>query len=90
LLLERFNFKMFLGYGNLSDIFVDRAFGHNFNLDNPQDLAFIDKIGEMDDRLIESGEIKPTHIVAVMCNEPTQCRYFKNLSPEFCVRPVES
>lgn len=90
LLLERFNFKMFLGYGNLTDIFVDRAFGHNFNLENPQDLAFIDKVGKLDDELIESGELKPTHIVAIMTNEQVESKHYKNLSPSFCVRPTDS
>lgn len=91
LLLERFRFDMFLGYGNLTDIFIDRAFGHNFDVNNQEDLGFIDKVSMMDQVLLESGELKPTHIIAIMSNRQNVDggRYYKNLSPEFCVRPVD-
>jgi len=91
LLLERFNFKLFLGYGNLTDIFIDRAFGHNFDVNNPDDIAFIDKVSLLDEELIEGGVIKPTHMIAIMSNnkEAVPGKYYKNLSPEFCLRPAE-
>lgn len=93
LLIERFSFEMFLGYGNLIDIFVDRAFGHNFSPENAEDRAWIDRIAQRDDLLIESGTLKPTHIIAVMrprCGgraRPAVLQY-KHLSPEFCLRPT--
>ena len=68
LLVESFEFDMFLAFGNIIDIFVDRAFGHNFDIDNPDDTAFIDMIAEVDERLLKDGSVKPTHLLAVMCN----------------------
>ncbi len=86
LLLERFQFDLFLGYGNLVDIFVDRAFGHNFKMDKPEDIAFIDKVASLDEQLIEAGTLKPTHMMAIMSLNPEECRYYKNISPAFSVR----
>jgi SAM-dependent methyltransferase len=91
LLLERFSFEMFLGYGNLIDVFVDRAFGHNFRTDLDEDRAFIDRVAELDDGLIEHGALTPTHIVATMRTGPVASpRYYKHLTPEFCVRKLAS
>ena len=42
LLQQYFSFEMFLGFGNLIDIFVDRAFGHNLDINSEEDKAFID------------------------------------------------
>ena len=41
-------------------------FGHNFDPKNEADLRFIDRVAERDDALIESGEIKPTHMLAAL------------------------
>lgn len=87
LLLKKFKFDFFIGFGNLIDIFVDRSFGHNFNPDNELDMTFIDFVAKLDDYYIESGKIKPTKMIAAMTKEqigPT--KKYKHLSPEFCVR----
>ena len=87
LLRKYFSFEMFLGFGNLIDIFVDRAFGHNFDPELIEDQRFIDKVAQLDDQLLESGELKPTHIIAVMRASPVMLpKYYKHLSPEFCTR----
>jgi hypothetical protein len=87
LLRRYFEFEMFLGYGNLIDIFVDRAFGHNFDPASQEDQRFIDKVALLDDQLIESGELKPTHIIAVMGNAQVENpRVYRHLTPEFCTR----
>ncbi len=89
LLTGRFGFTMFLGFGGIVDVFVDRAFGHNFDPNSPSDTAFIDFLQLLNDRLIDGGVIKPTTMFAVMCKErdiePTCWRHW---SPEFSVRPV--
>lgn len=87
LLRKYFSFEMFLGYGNLIDIFVDRGFGHNFDPDSQEDQRFIDEVAQLDEQLIESGELKPTHIIAVM-RAPLVAtpKYYKHLTPEFCTR----
>ena len=87
LLIRNFEFETFIAFGNVIDVFVDRTFGPNFNIDNENDLKFIDHVQKMDQGGIESGSLKPTHILAVMrLTTPEKCLYYKHLSPEFCVR----
>ena len=86
LLIERFHFELFFGYGNLVDPFIDRSFGHNFDPNNPKDLEFIDRVHELDQRLIDEGRIKPTHMIAAMKVQPIHQRVDRHLTPEFCVR----
>jgi SAM-dependent methyltransferase len=88
LLIRLFKFEAFAAFGNLPDIFVDRGFGHNFSPENGEDRAFIDRIGELNDRLISEGKIKPTQMVAVMRASGTGvCKCYLHWTPEFCVRP---
>ena len=88
LLIEKFHFVRFLGFGNLTDVFVDRSFGHNFDPHNWQDKALIDFLHLLNDRLLDAGQLKPTMTMAVMSptapSHPTIC--YRNRSPEFCVR----
>lgn len=88
LLVERFSFETFLGFGNLIDVFVDRGFGPNFDADDEGDRAFIDRVHERDMAGLLSGELKPTHVMAVMRNVPVPHgpRVFEHLTPRFCVR----
>lgn len=87
LLIENFYFKLFIGFSNVIDIFVDRGFGHNFNPDNEWDTDFIDKVHKFDENSIRNGTIKPTHIVAVMKKFPIEKpEYSRGFSPEYCVR----
>lgn len=89
LLIEKFGFDLFLAYGNVIDVFIDRCFGHNFDIHNPEDLAFIDKVHAIDQAALEAGKIKPTHMVAALTRDKTRIpRTFKHLTPEFCVRLV--
>jgi SAM-dependent methyltransferase len=85
-LIKRFEFDCFLGFANVIDIFVDRCFGHNFDPKNEADLRFIDCVAERDDALIESGEIKPTHMLGALKARGGAGRTYKHLTPEFCVR----
>ena len=72
------------------DIFMDRGFGPNFDVENPEDMEFIDRIGALNDRLISDGAIKPTQIVAAMRCQPTGLmRCYQHWTPEFCIRRVE-
>jgi len=52
-LIKRFEFDCFLGFSNVTDIFVDRCFGHNFDPKNESDLAFIDRVAMTDEALLE-------------------------------------
>lgn len=87
LLVQRFQFEKFLGFGNLPEVFCNRAYGPNFDPAVPAHTGFVDSLEQLNSLLLELGVIKPTMMFAVMSNrriEATRC--WKNLSPEFCVR----
>ena len=87
LLVKLFKFEAFAAFGNIPDVFVDRGFGHNLSPANKEDVAFIDRVGQLNDRLISEGKIKPTQMLAVMrAGEAGPCRYYLHWTPEFCVR----
>lgn len=89
LLVSRFHFELFVPFGNLVDVFVDRCFGHNFDVSQERDRSFIDKVQEMDQSGIEAGTLKPTHMYAAMTTTPPARQHFyKHLTPSFCVREV--
>jgi SAM-dependent methyltransferase len=87
LLIKTFAFDCFLGFHNLINVFVDRAFGHNFDVSDPKDCYFIDFVSQLDDYFIETGRIKPTQMIAAMTKgERGESKIYKHLTPKFCVR----
>jgi SAM-dependent methyltransferase len=88
LLIERFAFDTFLAWGNIIDVFVDRSFGHHFDVDADDDRARIDRIHAIDDAGIDAGRWKPTHLTAVMRQRSLAApRQHRHWSPAWCVRP---
>lgn len=85
-LVKRFHFRKFLGYGNLVDVFIDRAFGPNLDPKRDEDLAFINYLEMLNRILIDGGYLKPTSMFAVMSNTPGPQRFYRHWSPEFCMR----
>jgi len=87
LLIERFHFEVFIGFANVIDVFIDRSFGHNFDIDNKWDTDFIDRVHDFDEKSICNGEITPTHMLAVLKKSPVKKPFYsRGLTPEFCVR----
>jgi SAM-dependent methyltransferase len=87
LCIERFGFEMFLPFANVIDPFIDRGFGHHFNVDGSWDRDFVDRVHARDEAEIQAGRIKPTHMMAVMSNDRSaKPRIRLHLTPEFCVR----
>ncbi len=88
LLVERFDFEFFLGYGNVIDPFVDRSFGGHFDPDREWDRDFIDRVHARDEAEMLAGTIKPTHIMAAMRKRPFAgtCAHLPGLPPAQCVR----
>jgi SAM-dependent methyltransferase len=89
LMLQRFDFPAFLGFGNLTDVFLDRAFGHNFDPDSARDREFIDRIHAVNEFLIDAGYLKPTMMIAVATrrgegNGGGRC--YRGWEPSYCVR----
>jgi len=87
LLIKQFHFESFFAFANVIDPFIDRGFGHHFNIDSAHDLAMIDRIQARDDEEMRAGRIKPTHILAAMRSVPVALRAFiPPFTPAFCVR----
>lgn len=87
LLVERFDFPLFIGFSNVVDIFIDRSFGHNFKVDQVWDRAFIDRLHAFDEQALQAGVLTPTHMMAVMSPQVVaEHRYSRGLSPQKSVR----
>jgi SAM-dependent methyltransferase len=83
-----FKFELFVGYGNVIDIFIDRSFGPNFDAEDPADRAFIDKVHAIDEAAIHAGTLTPTHavIVARSADFAGATRCWNGLTPERAIR----
>jgi 2-polyprenyl-3-methyl-5-hydroxy-6-metoxy-1,4-benzoquinol methylase len=87
LLVERFGFDAFIGFANAIDPFIDRSFGPNFSLDREWDRAFIDRVHARDEAAMDSGEIKPTHMLAALCaGRDGEGRFADGRSPRQSIR----
>jgi SAM-dependent methyltransferase len=87
LLVERFEFDLFLPFGNVVDPFVDRCFGHNFDATAEWDRRFIDRVHARDEQEIARGAITPTHMLAVLrASGAGRRECLDGLSPAACVR----
>jgi SAM-dependent methyltransferase len=87
LLVRRFHFDVFAGFGNIVDVFIDRVYGPNFDPLKVWDREFIDRVHALDVQEIDAGRVKPTHMYAVMTRTAmAKPRFPRHWSPEFCVR----
>lgn len=86
LLLERFDFELFIGFANVVDVFVDRSFGHNFDADAEWDRAFIDRLHAFDERGLAAGTLTPTHMMAVLTQQPAAHVFARGVTPQQSVR----
>lgn len=89
LLVQHFHFELFIPFGNLIFVFIDRPFGHNFDAQADWDRNFIDRVHAADEAAMLEGRIKPTQILAALRCQPVEPRLLDaRLTPEFCIRPV--
>lgn len=86
LLLERFVFDGFVGYGGIVDPFVERGYGRNLDESREEDRAFIDFLEKLNQTLLETGRIKPTQMLAKMRLSGGRDRSYQGLTPERAVR----
>ncbi len=91
LLCERFSFPFFIPFKSLISPFISRGFGHNFHTDVPEDMAFINSIATLDEKLIEGGILTPTQMYGVLsagtCDAPI---WYNDLPPKFFIRNPDS
>lgn len=85
-LLKKFHFKLFIAASSVVDIFIDRGFGHNFDVYNARDLEFVDRLHAYDEKALACGELTPTRLVAVMTLSPEMGQFSRGLKPEACIR----
>ncbi|MCY4587339.1 MAG: putative Ig domain-containing protein [Bryobacterales bacterium] len=91
LLLERFDFHLFVAFGNVVNVFLDRRFGVNFDAKADWDRGFIDRVHDFDEQAILRGEMTPTQMFAVMTAESCSEHHFsRGLTPQSCVRKAGS
>lgn len=87
LLVERFDFPVFLGFGCLVDPFTSRGFGWNFDVNDSCDTAFIDLVEHLNETLIDVGHIKPTRMFASMTKYAVENpKHYKHWTAQFSVR----
>lgn len=88
LLIERFEFELFIPFANIIMVFIDRSFGPNFDPSNAEDLAFIDHIHDLDEMHMIKGTIKPTQMLAVLHKKTTAEHHaaYSGLSPNQATR----
>lgn len=87
-LIDRFEFEMFLAFSNVVTVFVDRAFGHNFQPDREWDRDFIDRVHAADESGFAAGTLTPCQIFAVLTiGQPERRLYSRGISPERAVHP---
>jgi hypothetical protein len=90
LLLEQFRFDIFIGFGNIVDPFVDRAFGPNFDPAAQWDRNFIDALHARDETEMSAGRLKPTHMLAVLRKHGVQrLPSAGQAAVQFAVRPPD-
>jgi hypothetical protein len=88
LLLSRFSFNAFFATGGIIEVFVDRGYGPNFDVNNQSDLRFIDLVEALNSNLLDLGAIKPTMLFADLGKKGLRSnpRIYQNRSPKFCLR----
>lgn len=88
LLVERFDFELFIAFANVIDPFIGRSFGSHFDANKKAGRTFIDRVHERDETEILAGRVKPTHMLAVLRRRPYagELKTLDHLTPQFCLR----
>jgi SAM-dependent methyltransferase len=90
ILTEGFHPWKFLGFGGMIDVFVDRCFGPNFDLKDPDDVFLARQLGFFNEILLDAGLVKPTMMLAYFTKRPVSEIYFRNRSARMAVREAGS
>lgn len=89
-LLKRFNFEMFVSWGGMTDVFVSRGYGGNFDISIKEDRGFIEFIDFLNELLLDLGHIKPTVMGSVLKKHEVESpRIYKDRTPEKMTRIVD-
>ena len=66
LLDEHFAFRAFAPFYAVINRFIDRDFGHNFQLENPLHRGLLDAFWHLDDLSLRLNALKPTQMIALL------------------------
>lgn len=80
----------FLAYGSVIDPFVDRVYGGNFRMDVERDRALIERIGVLDDTLLDLGVVTPTRMTATFHLNAQELRVYGDRTPQRSIRDPEA
>jgi SAM-dependent methyltransferase len=64
IMLKVFHPYKFVGVGGVADLFVDRGYGHGFDVNNEEHVAFVRFLSDLNDILLDAGLVKPTWMMA--------------------------
>lgn len=91
LLLKNFSFESFFAFANIVECFVDRSIGGNFDPTKKWDRDFIKKLHMRDMKEMKIGNLKPTHMLAVVANRKVDILEYQDpITPSFSVRKLNS
>ena len=71
MLLENFDFELFLTYGASIIPFIERRIGFNFDPDDEADRKFIDQVATADERSLAMAEYPASNMLAVLKHRGT-------------------
>jgi SAM-dependent methyltransferase len=77
---------LFLTFANVIEPFVDRIYGHNFDLGTAAHRAIIEDLGLLDDTLIDLGVVTPTHLIGSFHPHSVPLRCYRDRTPRRAVR----
>jgi SAM-dependent methyltransferase len=87
LLVGKFHFAFFFGFGNVIDPFIDRQFGPNLDPCLIWVRRFIDEVHRRDEAEQLAGAITPTHMLAVLtASAPVDVPFFFPRAPHASIR----
>ncbi len=87
-LLKFFKPEVFFGYGGISDPFVSKRFGPNFDLSRELDEHILSTLISLNIKLNNIYWVKPTRMIAVFRKKKWEGNFIGNLNPAHCVHDL--
>lgn len=88
LLVEYFEFEMFLPHCSFVTALIERRTGWNFNVNDPLDLDFVDRLEAQEQLLMKELKVKPTQMLAAMRPQARMPPVLlaSQFTPQACIR----
>lgn len=86
ILAEGFQPAKFLAAGGVVDIFVERCFGPNFDLDHPDDAFLIDRAALLSEIMLDAGLTTPTLMLAYFTKQSVAPIFYRNRTAQSAIR----